>query len=376
MLLVGIRGPRGRVTYFTGAFPSGCGKTSTAMLPGETIVGDDLAYLRKIDGEVRAVNVESGIFGIIRDVNPKDDPVIYAALTSPGEVVFSNVLVKDGKPHWEGSGRNLPDEGVNYSGPWRRGKKDSAGKDLPPAHWNARYTLRLAGLPNLDPHLHDPDGVAVGGVIYGGRDSDTWVPVQQSFDWTHGVITLGASLESETTLATLGQAGVRAFQPMSNLDFVSIPLGRYVKNHLDFAADLKKPPLIFAANYYLKGKDGKYLNGMTDKHVWVKWMEQRVHDELAAAKTPTGGIPLYHDLKRLFREVLDKDYTPDQYSSQFTLRVVENLSKLDRIEKIWRTEVADTPEVLLTVLAEQRRRLEDTRRKLGDYIPPSEFAPA
>ena len=376
MLLVGIRGPRGRVTYFTGAFPSGCGKTSTAMLPGETIVGDDLAYLRKIDGEVRAVNVESGIFGIIRDVNPKDDPVIYAALTSPGEVVFSNVLVKDGKPHWEGSGRNIPDEGVNYSGPWRRGKKDSAGKDLPPAHWNARYTLRLAGLPNLDPHLHDPDGVAVGGVIYGGRDSDTWVPVQQSFDWTHGVITMGASLESETTLATLGQAGVRAFQPMSNLDFVSIPLGRYVKNHLDFAADLKKPPLIFAANYYLKGKDGKYLNGMTDKHVWVKWMEQRVHDEVDAAKTPTGGIPLYHDLKRLFREVIDKDYTPDQYSSQFTLRVVENLSKLDRIEKIWRTEVADTPEVLLTVLAEQRRRLEDARRTLGDYVPPSKFAPA
>jgi phosphoenolpyruvate carboxykinase (GTP) len=36
-----------RVTYFTGAFPSACGKTSTAMLPGQTIVGDDIAYLRK-----------------------------------------------------------------------------------------------------------------------------------------------------------------------------------------------------------------------------------------------------------------------------------------------------------------------------------------
>jgi len=375
MLLVGIRGPKGRITYFTGAFPSGCGKTATAMLPDETIVGDDLAYLRKIDGEVRAVNVECGIFGIIRDVNPHDDPVIWDALTKPGEVIFSNVLIQDGKSYWEGSGQDIPEEGVNYAGTWRRGKKNDNGKELAPSHWNARYTIRLEGLPNLDKHLDDPDGVVVGGIIYGGRDSDTWVPVQQSFDWIHGVVTMGASLESETTLATLGKPGIRAFQPMSNLDFVSIPLGRYVRNHLDFPGDITKPPLIFAANYYLKGKDGKYLNGMTDKHVWMKWMERRVHGEVDCARTPTGCIPLLDDLKRLFKEVLGKEYTREEYSSQFTLRTLENLSKLDRIEKIWRTEVSDTPEVLFEVLAEQRKRLEKTRSKFGDYVPPFEFAP-
>jgi len=32
MLIMGVRGPKGRVTYFTGAFPSLSGKTSTAML--------------------------------------------------------------------------------------------------------------------------------------------------------------------------------------------------------------------------------------------------------------------------------------------------------------------------------------------------------
>ena len=36
-----------RKTYFAGAFPSACGKTSTAMLPGATIVGDDIAYFRE-----------------------------------------------------------------------------------------------------------------------------------------------------------------------------------------------------------------------------------------------------------------------------------------------------------------------------------------
>jgi len=373
MLIMGVKGPGDRTTYFTGAFPSACGKTSTAMLPGETIVGDDLAYLRRIAGEVRAVNVESGIFGIIRDVNPQDDPIIWAALTRPGEVIFSNVLIRDGVPYWEGGGREIPDEGVNYSGAWRHGKKDEKGNEVRPSHPNARYTIRLKDLTNLDPRADDPHGVPVGGVIFGGRDSDTWVPLQQSFDWTHGVITMGASLESETTAATLGKTGVRAFQPMSNIDFVSIPLGRYVQNHLDFVMGIDTPPLIFAANYFLKRKDGGYLNGMSDKHVWVKWMERRVNGELDAIRTPTGFIPLHEDLARLFDEVLHKTYTPDAYVEQFTLRVRENLAKLDRIETIWRTEVEDTPEVLFEVLAEQRKRLEAARARHGDTISPSAF---
>ncbi|MHC4656363.1 MAG: phosphoenolpyruvate carboxykinase domain-containing protein, partial [Planctomycetota bacterium] len=69
MFVMGAHGPVDRVTYFAGAFPSACGKTSTSMLPGQTIVGDDIAYLRKKAGQIRCVNVEKGIFGIIRDVN-------------------------------------------------------------------------------------------------------------------------------------------------------------------------------------------------------------------------------------------------------------------------------------------------------------------
>ena len=74
MFVMGVHGPKNRVTYFTGAFPSACGKTSTSMLPGQTIVGDDIAYFRKKDGHMRCVNVEKGIFGIIQDVNPKRRP--------------------------------------------------------------------------------------------------------------------------------------------------------------------------------------------------------------------------------------------------------------------------------------------------------------
>ncbi len=374
MLIMAVRGPAGRVTYFTGAFPSGCGKTSTAMIPGEAIVGDDIAYLRKIEGEARAVNVENGIFGIIRDVNAEDDPLIWQTLTSPGEVIFSNVLVtEEGTPHWQNDGRPVPDGGINHSGPWWPGKEDEAANAIGVSHWNARYTIRLEYLDNYDPRHNDPDGVPVRGVIYGGRDSDTWVPLTQAFDWAHGIVTMGASLESETTAATIGAEGVRRFDPMSNLDFISIPIGRYIEANLNFAGDLPAPPLVFGVNYFLKGPDGAYLNAPRDKKAWLKWMELRVHDEVGAIQTPVGVIPLYRDLRHIFAEHLGKDYAAEDYVLQFQLRIPEHLAKMDRIESIYRQQVPDAPPALFELLQQQRDRLLAARERCGDYVSPFDF---
>src|SRR3989338_1427232 len=85
MFVMGVHAlGKNRITYFTGAYPSACGKTSTAMVPGQSIIGDDIAYIRPgEDGMAYAVNVEQGIFGIIQDINPVDDPIIYTTLTTP-----------------------------------------------------------------------------------------------------------------------------------------------------------------------------------------------------------------------------------------------------------------------------------------------------
>jgi len=375
MFVMGAHGPGGRVTYFAGAFPSACGKTSTSMLPGQTIVGDDIAYLRKREGKVYCVNVEKGIFGIIQDVNAEDDPIIYEALISPCEVIFSNVLIDDRKkPHWLGMGCDLPEQGVNYSGKWFEGKTDAAANKIPPAHKNARYCLSIYDLNNQDPLLNDPNGVPVGGIIYGGRDSDTWVPVEQAFNWTEGIVIKGAALESETTAATLGKEGVRTFNLMSNLDFLSIPLGRYIQNNLDFAEAIDNPPLIFSVNYFLRGKDGKYLNGMADKKVWILWAELRVNGEVDAIETPTGFIPKYEDLAKLFKEQLGKEYSQAEYVQQFTIRVPENLAKIDRVEKIYKEKVPDTPKIVFDTFAKIRSRLKATQDKYGGYISPFDLA--
>ena len=375
MFIMGVSGSRKkRITYLTGSFPSACGKTATAMLQGERIIGDDIAYLRNIHGRVRAVNVERGIFGIIKDVNRRDTPVIFEALTSPGEIIFSNVLV-DGanNPRWLGDGKDGPEKGVNFSGEWISGKLGPDGKKVPYAHNNARYTIRLRDLKNCGDSLEDAEGVEIGGVIYGGRDSDTSVPVAQSFDWAHGILAQAAMIESETTAATLGQEGVRKFNLMANLDFLSIPIGRYIQNNLDIVQGIKHPPLIFHVNYFLRGKDGQYLNGIKDKHVWVKWMELRVHGEIGAIKTPIGYIPGYEDLRKLFKDALAKDYRKVDYDEQFKIRIPECIEKIERIKQIYHAKVFDTPHILMKTLNEQKERLETCRKIYGDYPQPDVF---
>ncbi len=374
MLLMGVHGPGGRKTYFAGAFPSACGKTSTAMLPGEAIVGDDIAYIRSFDSVARAVNVEAGIFGIIQDINPTDDSLIFKVLSSPGEIIFSNVLVKDGKPYWLGMDSELPKEGINFSGAWCEGKTDENGEEIPPAHKNARYAVALKALENCDPELDNPQGVELRGIMYGGRDAKAYVPVQQSFSWEHGIIAYGASLETETTYATIGQEGVPEINMMSIQDFISIPLGQNIRNNLEFGKKLKKAPLVFGVNYFLRDKgNGKFLNAIQDKHVWIKWMELRVHNEVGVIKSPTGYLPKYEDLRELFSQVLNRDYGKEDYIRQFTIRVPENLAKIERVQRFYQENVTDTPLELFGILYLQRERLLEARESFGDYISPESF---
>jgi phosphoenolpyruvate carboxykinase (GTP) len=374
MLVMGIRGTGGRISYFTGAFPSMCGKTSTAMIEGETIVGDDIAYIRNIEGQIRAVNVEKGLFGIIDGINSKDDTLQWKALHSNNEIIFSNILITDDKKeYWNGKDGAAPDKGVNFSGNWVQGKKNAEGKEIPASHKNARFTFDLKILENVDTNLDNPTGVVVSGFIYGGRDSDTSVPVEEAFDWTHGVITKGACLESETTAATLGKEGVRVFNPMSNLDFLSVPIGRYIEDNLNFGKAVSTPPKIFSVNYFLRDANGKFMNHKNDKHVWLKWMDLRVHNEVSAINTPTGLIPEYHDLKKLFKSTLHKDYTEADYTKQFTVRIPENIAKINRLTEIYKVRVQDTPKIVFIVLEEQRDRLEKARKTHGDYIVPEKL---
>jgi len=373
MLIMGINLSSGKKVYVTGAFPSLCGKTSTAMLSGESIIGDDIAYIRNINGYPKAVNVEKGMFGIIQGINSKDDPIQWEALNSDNEIIFSNVLITEDKSvHWIGKDGKVPPTGYNHSGKWWNGKKDENGILIPCSHPNARFTLSLEILKNLDSEFHNPEGVTVSAIVYGGRDSNTSPPVEEAFDYEHGIITKGASLVSETTAATLGKVGIRKFNPMSNLDFLSVPLPEYIKNNLNFFKNLKYKPKFFSVNYFLKDEKGNFLNEKNDKKVWYKWMALRITEKVNAIETCCGKIPLYEDLKALFEKVLGKKYTKEDYIKQFSLRVPENIDKIDFILEIYK-KIPDTPEILFKVLNNQKSKLQTLLKKYGKLISPFAF---
>jgi phosphoenolpyruvate carboxykinase (GTP) len=301
-------------------------------------------------------------------VNPVDDPLIYKVLNTPREMIFSNVLIAEGRPYWLGMGlddRQYPIKGLNHSSDWWKGKKDPEGDEIPLAHPNARYTIRLSELENSDPNIDNPDGVVIRGIFYGGRDSDTNVPIVENLSWEHGVY-IGATIESETTSATLGKRGVRTSSPMAVMDFMVVPLGLYLSNHIKFGRKLRNCPKVYATNYFLK-HEGEYTNMNRDKKVWVLWAEGRVHGEFDAIRTPIGYLPHYDDLRDLFRRVFDREYTEEEYDLQFSVRVDRYLEKIARMEEVYRGE-PDMPGEFWEILEAQKEELLNLKAQTGKTV--------
>ena len=344
------------------------------MIPGEKIIGDDIAYFRKIDNEFRAVNVENGIFGIIKDVNAKDDPVIFKALMAEQEMIFSNVLTgPDKNPYWQGMETETPKSGYNHSGEWQEGKTDADGKTIPISHGNSRYTMRLEYLENIDPVFNDKNGVVVDAVVYGGRDSDTTVPVEESRDWKEGIILKAVTLESETTSATIGQEGVRVPCLMANLDFISYPIGEYIDNNVKFVDGMNKVPNIYSVNYFLKNASGNFCTSKLAKKVWMHWAEGRCHGNYEAYETPTGFIPKYEDLAKLFKQLLDEEYTREEYEYQFSFRCDAWIAKLQRSIENFSKNYPDTSAYVLEMWKGTIAAIEAAKAKYGAVIKPGAY---
>jgi phosphoenolpyruvate carboxykinase (GTP) len=122
--------------------------------------------------------------------------------------------------------------------------------------------------------------------------------------------------------------------------------------------------------------EGRFLNQKVDKKVWLLWMEGRVHGEYEAIETPIGHIPRYEDLHSLFQSVFKREYSPEEYEEQFSIRLDKFLEKIGRMEKIYGEE-QEVPESFSTYLQILKSRLSEARKKYGcGVVSPTTFSTA
>jgi len=381
MFLTGIEGTNKRITWFSGAAPSGCGKTTTAMA-GSHFIGDDLTQMW-IDenGIIRSINPECGIFGIVDDVNEDGDPVLMKVLRNEGaEVIWSNVLVDEkGIPHWNGNGQKQPDKGINFQGEWVRGKKDGSGNEIPISHPNARCTIKSISLSNYSKRAEDPQGVETRVITYSGRDSNTMPPVWQAVNSDDGVV-IGASIVSESTATEVGVTGVKR-APWANAPFIPGSLGDYMDAQFKFFNNNKinkdYKPVIAGLNYFLTheargGSSKKLLGEKRDVKVWLGWLELRVHNEIEAIKTPIGYIPEYNDLKNLFMTKINKEYPKELYDMQFSLYIDNIIARIVLQENAYKKEL-NIPELLFKIYDRQKNELLSLKEKCGSIVKPDQI---
>lgn len=322
MLILEIENPEGEKHYIAAAFPSACGKTNLAMLiPPEAYkgwkirtIGDDIAWLHlDATGRLRAINPESGYFGVVPGTNPKTNKNAYVSIQH--DTIFTNVgTTADNEPWWEDKKSGEP------TTDWKGNPYDP--EIGPAAHPNSRFTVPAKQNPCYSPLAEDPAGVPISAILFGGRRRELAPLVYQSKDWKHGVL-IGAGCASETTAAAAGAVGVTRRDPMAMKPFCGYNFADYWGHWLSFDEKSDNLPKIFHVNWFRQDSNDNFLwPGFGDNLRVLRWIIDRCEGRVGAKETPIGYLPTAEDL--------------DTSGLDIDAAAIDSLLSIDNAQ--WRTE--------------------------------------
>jgi len=312
-----------KAAYIACAFPSACGKTNLARLvPPESLpgwkvwtLGDDIAWLHPDEsGKLRAINPESGYFGVVPGTKETTNKNAYDMIRH--DTIFTNVATTaDQEPWWEGKTDGVP------TTDWRG--RDYAAENGQAAHPNSRFTVAATNNRSYSSLADAPEGVPLSAIVFGGRRKQLAPLVYEAKSWEHGVL-VGAGVASETTAANVGAVGVVRRDPMAMKPFCGYNFADYWSHWLAFDNRLEHLPRIFHVNWFRQDADGEFLwPGFGDNLRVLHWIIERCEGRAGAYETPIGFLPHPEDINTTGLNI--------------SRQALETLTSIDRDQ--WRAEL-------------------------------------